>query len=334
MQQSIRSAFESGLLRSGIFFRRQQWKEILFFIFFLLLAFVFWFLQTLQQEYEQRIEIPLRYINVPAEWILSENNPETISALLKEKGANFLYYYWNLKSHSIDISVPNLSQISDTSLLIPNRFLETELSKQLFASTSIISFTPQEIELYYDVLSSRMSIVSAQVSFTTKQGFHLSDSITVVPSNVRLYGSNKALSLQNTVNTKLIILEDISKTSELLVSLDLPAGIKSENETVKLIIPVEEFTEKKIPVRVQCIDIPKNYVLRMFPSIVEITCQLPLSHFRELTDDMLEINIPFTEFESNQKTGKVSVSLTQKPVWVVHTVVLPNELEFIIEHHD
>ena len=334
MQNNLKSAFGSRFLRSGVFFRRQQWKGFFIFLFFLLLAFVFWFLQTLQQDYEQRIEYSLRYKNVPAEWILSENNPRKLSALLKEKGANLLYYLWNAPSNPIDISIAGLAQSSDSTLQITNRMLEAEVSKQLFASTSILSFEPREIELHYDILSNRLSQVSPQVTITTKQGFQLSGNITVSPSEVRLYGSSKVLSLLNEIKTKPIKLEELSSTRELPAKLDLPAGVKSEIEAVKLTIPVEEFTEKKMQLPVLCADIPENYVLRMFPSSVEVTCYLPLSLFRELTEEQLEIMIPFNEFEENQATGKIPVRITRQPAWVTNPVVFPNELEFIIEHHD
>ena len=334
MQHNWKSAFESGFLRAGGFFRRQQWKGFFIFLFFLLLSFIFWFLQTLQQDYEHRIEYPLLYKNVPEEWALSEKNPQTVSALLKEKGANLLYYLWHAPSNTINISVSGLSHASDSTLIISNRMLEAELSKQLFASASIISFEPHEIELNYDMLGNRMSQVSARVTITTKQGFQLSDSITVSPSEVRLFGSSKSLALLHEIKTIPVSLDDVSKTSELTVPLDLPAGVKSETETVRLIIPVEEFTEKKMQLPVLCPDIPESYILRIFPSSVEITCYLPLSQFRELTEEKLEILIPFTEFEENQATGKIPVRLTRKPAWVSIPVVAPNELEFIIEHHD
>ena len=334
MQNRWKSAFESAILKSGSFFQRQQWKEIFIFTLFLLLSFGFWFLQTLQQDYERRIELPLRYKNVPAEWVLSEDNPKTISVLIKEKGTILLYYLWNGRFNAIDISISGLSKVSDTTLQVPGRMLETELSKQLIASTSVISFEPREIELHFDLLGSRTIPVSVQVSVATKQGFQLSGNITVSHPEVRLFGSSKILDTLKEVKTKPVALDNVSKTKELTAQLDLPAGIKSEIESVKLTIPVEEFTEKKVRLPVQCPDIPSNYTLRMFPSSVEVICHIPLSQFRELTAEKLDVIIPYREFSENQATGKIAVRVTRKPSWVTNLLVVPGELEFIIEQHD
>lgn len=334
MQNIWKSAFDIMLRHAGVFFRRQQWKEILIFIFFLLLSFIFWFMQILQQDYEQRIVLPIRYKNVPNEWVLSENNPNTINVLLKEKGINLLYYFWNPRFHAVDVSVLSLPVLSDSTVHLSNRMLESELSKQLIASTSIISFEPREIFIVYDTLCSRMKPVSAQVSLNMRQGFLLSESITISPSVVKLYGSQRTLDALHEVKTKRITLNDVAKTRELTTQLALPAGIKSDIESIKIVIPVEEFTEKKIQLQVKCLDIPANYVLRMFPSSVEITCNVPLSRFKELTAENVEIVMPFSRFQENQATGKMAISITRKPLWLTNPVLVPNELEFVIEHHD
>jgi len=334
MQNKLKSAFESAILKSGVFFHRQQWKETFIFISFLLLAFIFWLLQSLQEDAERTYKIALRYRNIPEEWTLSEDNPKTVSVLLKDKGITLLYYSWIKRIYSIDIYVAELQHLPDSSLQIPNRMIELTLAKHLITSTAIASFEPNEIKLHYDMLSNRLSQVSAITSITTKPGFQLSDSITVLPPEVRLFGSAKVLDALHRITTKPVVLDGLSNTKEISVQLDLPAGIKADIETVKLTIPVEEFTEKKMHLPLHCPDIPDGFILRMFPSGVDVSCSLPLSLFRELTEEMLEITIPFSEFEENQTTGKIPVRLTLKPAWVTNAIITPGEVEFIIEHHD
>ncbi len=336
MQNNLKSALGKMLLKAGAFFRRQQWKEIFIFIFFLFLSLGFWLLQSLQQDYERRIELPLRYRDIPSEWVLSESNPKNVSILLKDKGTTLMYYFWNAHFNPVDISILNLPLLSDSSLSITGRMLEAAVSKQLISSTSIISIEPREIELQYDTLDSRIVPVVANVQIGTKPGFQVFDSIRISYPEVRLFGSSRVLDTLNEIRTKLLTLENVSKTKEVTAYLDLPKGVKSDREAVKITIPVEEFTEKKIELPVLCLDIPADYVLRIFPSKVEVACNIPVSQFRGLTAEKLEILIPFNEFEENQATGKVKVRLTEKPSWVSNPVIVPNELEFVIEQlkHD
>ena len=55
----IKQTFKSVRIEIKAFLRRQQWKEALIFFCFILLAFGFWLLQSLQQEYEIDIRIPV-----------------------------------------------------------------------------------------------------------------------------------------------------------------------------------------------------------------------------------------------------------------------------------
>ncbi|MDR1381874.1 MAG: YbbR-like domain-containing protein [Tannerella sp.] len=334
MQNKFISALKSILRNTEDFFRSQQWKEILVFLFFLLLSFGFWLLQSLQEDYEQEIELPLRYKNIPPEWILSEDNPEKISILLKDKGSALLYYSWKSHFSPVDIPVSGLPRSHDQSFHVTSQMLETAMSKQLISSTSIISIEPREIVVKYDSLGSRRVPVVPNVTVNTRPGFQQSGDIEISHPEISLYGSRKILDTLNSVRTKLITLENASETKELTADLELPAGVKAAHETVKLTVPVEEFTEKRLRLPVSCYDIPAGYTLRIYPSSVEVVCDIPMSRFRELTVDMLEIRTPFDEFGANRSTGKLPVRLTKKPPWVADVTLIPGEVEFIMEQPD
>ena len=336
MQHQYLSALESKLRDVGVFFRNQQWKQVFIFLFFLLLSFCFWFLQNLQQDFERRVELPLRYKNVPSEWILSEDKPAKISIFLKDKGTMLMYYFWKTNFSPVDISVSNLSRAGINSLLIPNKVLEEAVTNQLKTSTTISSIEPREVILFYDSLGNRLVPVVADVLIQTKPGFQISDSIRLTPSFVRLYGSNKALEQINSITTKRYSLKNVSDHQEINASLVIPSGIKADPEQVKLSITVEEYTEKRLKLPVLCSDIPSGYALRIFPLNVEIVCNVPMSKFRLLNEEDIEIHLPFQEFEEKQTIGKIPIRLTRKPSWVVIAEIIPKEVEFIIEQtkHD
>jgi hypothetical protein len=84
---------------------------------------------------------------------------------------------------------------------------------------------------------------------------------------------------------------------------------------------------------VLCNDLPGNYALRTFPTSVDVVCNVPISRFRELTEADLEIQIPFNEFEAKHTEGKILLYLTKQPLWVVHPVIIPDIIEFIIEQN-
>ncbi|MDR2147851.1 MAG: YbbR-like domain-containing protein [Tannerella sp.] len=315
----------------GEFPRKQKWKEVLIFLSFLLLSFGFWFLQTLQQDYERRIELPLKLRNVPKEWMIPEESPQTVRFVLKDKGTTLMYYVWKSGFSPLDISLANVSPATDSTVIINVRMLRNAMEKQLISTTSIVSIEPSDITVQYDRLSSKTVRVTPDLKVNTKQGFQISDSIKIDHPTVTLYAGSKILETLEEVRTKPVTLENASKTKEVTTKLDLPEGVRTDTETVHITIPIEEFTEKTFQLPVLCIDVPDGDMLRIFPATVQIVCNIPISHFKDLTEESLEIHMHFQAFQDHLLTGKLALQLTKKPDWLTSYKIAPSEVEFIIK---
>jgi YbbR domain-containing protein len=187
------------------------------------------------------------------------------------------------------------------------------------------------VTVKYDKLVTKTVPVIPDLKMVIKQGFQISDSIKIDPPTVQLYASKKTLEAIDGIKTKLVTLNNASKTKEVTTGLNLPTGVKTDNETVNMTIPIEEFTEKSFQLPVLCTDIPDGFMLRIFPSSVEVVCNIPVSHFKELSKESLEIHVPFQEFKDNRATGKLSLRLTGKPYWLSNVKISPENVEFIIE---
>lgn len=61
----IQNTFKSIKIKTKAFFQGEKWKEAVVFSFFVLLAFGFWLLKSLQQEYEIPVSLPVKYKHVP-----------------------------------------------------------------------------------------------------------------------------------------------------------------------------------------------------------------------------------------------------------------------------
>ena len=134
-----------------------------------------------------------------------------------------------------------------------------------------------------------------------------------------------------TVKTVSLNVENLNKTKELTVGLQPIEGVHYEPEEVKVSIPVEEYTEKRLALPIQCDSVPGNYILRMFPSSVELLFKLPLSRFKEVSEADFEIRIPFHEFETHREAGELPIRLTKRPARLSNPILTPEKIEFILE---
>jgi len=312
-----------------VFFLQHKWKESLIFLFFLLLSLGFWFLLNLQQEYEVEISVPVKYRNIPPEMDLTEEFPQAIIAKLRDKGIILINYSWLHSFSPIEVNLTDIRK--DGNYQVTKRTIETGISRHLISSTSLLEFEPETFTIEYKTIQYKDIPVQADISVLLEPGYQISGSITVNPEKVRIYADNNTLDLITNVKTVKTEIKKANETKKINVRLQKIDNARIDPDEVTVTIPVEEFTEKRMILAVGCNDLPENYIVRIFPSSVEVICNVPLSRFKELEDTDFEISIPFREFETRQSSGKLPVYLTKKPSWIAHTAIVPSTIEFIIE---
>jgi hypothetical protein len=316
-----------------VFFHRTRWKDTGVFIFFVLLSLGFWFLQSLQQDYEIELSIPVKYKNTPADMLLTARNPEMLVVKVRDRGAVLLNYEWRAFA-PIELNLKELQKEANQPVTIDRRFLETSVSKHLMSSTSILSIDPQSFQVEFAALRNKKVPVVADVSVTLEPGFQVSDTITISPAEVSVFASSAILDSVLEVRTVPAKLNKARKTKELELSLQTITGVRIEPDEVKVKIPVEEFTEKRLTLPILCDDLPRGYNLHTFPPSVDVICSIPISRFKEFTESDFEIRIPFREFEAHQASGEIPVRLTKQPLLMVAPLMSPNIIEFILEQNN
>ena len=302
--ENIQNSFKSIQAKTKAFFHGDRWKEVLVFFFFALLAFGFWLLQSLQQEYEIELVFPVKYKNVPADIAFNAPEVETITAKVKDKGSVLLNYTFGRSFAPIEVNMKNTKE-KNGSVQVSKRQIENDIQKQLIATTALQSFDPQQIDMDF---SQR---VHKEIPVVFNGDIHTLTSVKTVFTEVKKANKN------------------ITRTVQ-LIKVD---GVNFDPESVSITIPIEEYTEKTLEIPVSCSHIPPHYTVRMFPAVVKVTCSVPLSRFKGLSEDMFSIHIPFEDLEQNV-SGTLPVKLTKKPDWVHTAILLPDKVEFILEHNN
>ena len=108
--ENIQNSFKSIQAKTKAFFHGDRWKEALVFFFFILLAFGFWLLQSLQQEYEIELVFPVKYKNVPVDIAFNTPEVKTITAKVKDKGSVLLNYTFGRSFAPIEVNMKNTKE--------------------------------------------------------------------------------------------------------------------------------------------------------------------------------------------------------------------------------
>ncbi len=125
-------------------------RDVAVFIFFLLISFVFWYLNSLGKENEAGIRYPVKYTNLPKERVIAEDPELKLNLFLKGPGYSILKLRLSGKKTpvKIDISKVNYKRVPgsrDLSYFIVTSGLIKSLSVQIRSGCEITSIKPDTL---------------------------------------------------------------------------------------------------------------------------------------------------------------------------------------------
>jgi hypothetical protein len=321
--------FKSAHREIKIFFSHFQWREVLIFLFFFFLSFVFWVLQSMREEYEIQLHIPVSYRDIPSDMSFVQTPPSQITARVRDKGSILLNYTLGRQRPSITVSVQDIA-VADSIILLSAKDIEAIIMKQLIPTTNLLDLNPQYIEISYGRLKRKRLPIHFNGDIHTEPGFQVSGDIVISPSETEVFATDAVLSSLNCVPTVYTEINNGNKTITRKLELHKTDGATFVPDAVSVTIPIEEYTQKTFDIPIVCKNVPPGYTIRMFPSAVTVTCNVPLSLFRDLSVEDFAVETYVAGPEQNT-SNLIPLRLAGKPDWAGHVSLSQDSIEFILE---
>lgn len=311
------------------FLQSNQWKNSLIFLIFVALAFSFWLLQYYQQKFDVEISVPVQYINIPADIVLTENPPKEISLRISDKGTVLLNYSLRKKKTPIVIDVEKIIPDNSTYLIDQSALFDI-IRERLQNTSELKTFTPGRIVIYYAPLDHKELPIVVTGNLIPAPGYMLSDSIRPNPATVTAYSDSKTLDSLSYIKTDSFDKKNINKDFNFSVSLIAPPKIRLSETETDISVKVEEFTEKVFEIPISCTNLPKDRIVRFFPSEVQVYVQTGLSKYSVITKADFEIKVDYSDLFNNHSEN-IHIGLTKQPEDLISYRLMPDIVQFIIE---
>lgn len=310
------------------FLLSEKSREFFIFLFFFFIASGFWLLQTLNNDYETEFSIPVKLKNVPNNVVITSEPASELHIKVKDKGTVLLNYMLGKSFYPITLDFNDYKGANNHVSVYAPQF-EKKILSQLNASTRLLLMKPDTLEYYYSTGDSKLVPVRLQGTVSAGREYYLSDTI-FTPDSVLVYASEKALDTITVAYTQKLKIEDISDTLKRQVSLASRKGVKFVPASIEMMLPVDIYTEKTVEVPLRGVNFPADKVLRAFPSKVQVTFQVGLSRFRQISADDFHIYVSYEEL-LHVGSDKYTVKLKNIPKGVSHVRFNPEQVDFLIE---
>lgn len=303
-------------------------REFFVFLFFFFVAGGFWLLQTLNNDYETEFSIPVRLRGVPGNTVITSEPVPELRVKVKDKGTVLLNYMLGKNFYPITLDFSDYKATGNHVRIYSSQF-EKKVMSQLNVSTHVVSMKPDTLEYIYATGKSRRVPVRLAGTVGAGRQYYLSDTI-FTPDSVLAYAPEGVLDTITAAYTQPVKLENISDTLRQQVALLAHRGVKFEPAAVEMMLPVDIYTEKTVEVPLHGVNFPAGKVLRAFPSKVQVTFQVGLSRFRQITADDFHIHVSYEEL-LHLGSDKYTVVLKNVPKGVSQVRLHPEQVDFLIE---
>jgi hypothetical protein len=306
-------------------------KDVLIFFAFVIVAAFLFFLQSLSKSYEMDLELYVAYTDIPKNYAFSKPLPTTITVRIKDTGFNLLKSKIKDSDDTISIRLNNKLQKTKNTLVITNKELKESIINCYDPDAVIISFTPQTIEAKYERLTSKKLPVLLNKKLSFAQQYTLKNNISIEPSEVEIFGAKSILDTIKAIYTEPIVLQNLSETQTVNAKLHLAQNITSSFNEVKVIVPVEQFTEKTMSIPVIGKNFPKEIQLRTFPASVTVSFFVGLSHFNTITANDISVYLDYNDLLKNKGKGSDVVKVSVTDSLISNIRLSPDVVEYIFE---
>jgi hypothetical protein len=304
--------------------------ESLIFLFFVVIATGFWLLQTLDNDYEMVVDVPVHLRGVPDDVVITEEPVAKLRVKVKDKGSALLNYIISRRMRSIPIDFAEHKDVGGE-VQIPTVIFERDMQSRLNISTKIVEILPDTLSyLFCDGECRRLPVVATGRIKTARQ-YYLSN-VILEPDSVLAYAPHNILDTLTAARTEAVDHRDLSETISEEVGFSYVRGVKFVPEKVKLTCHVDVYTEKTVEVPVVGDGFPAGMVPRSFPATVKVTFMVGLDRFSDIHISDFAAHIHYDEYLNNSD-DKLDVTLDSWPDFISNVRVSPEKVDFLIERN-
>lgn len=328
-KEEIQKAYTHFVKKTRNFLQSPQCREFLFFLFFVFIASAFWILQTLNEEYETEISVPLRIKNVPENVVFTSDIPQKLNLKLEEKGTVLVKYLLGQGLMPITLDFEEYKEKGNHIRLLTTE-LEKKILSQLAVSTKIKDIAPDTLEIIYTQGEGKKVPIRLKGNAVARRQYYITGR-SLMPDSVMVYAPKNILKTINEAYTQEADLTDIADTMKISLSLAPIKGVKFVPNEADVSFYADILTEKTVSVPIQGFNFPADKQLKTFPSKVNVTFQVGMQLFKSITAENFTVGVSYETLQSDPSKDHCELHLMESPADVSHIRLSPTNVEYLIE---
>ena len=315
------------IVRNFLFSRAN--REFLVFLFFFAIAGFFWLLMTLNDTYEQELRIPVRFVNIPKNAVLTSGETDTIRVNVSDKGLVLASYIYGHDIQPIALDFKTYAYSGGVGS-VPGVELKKMAAQRLRASTKIVSVKPERLAFYYNYGEKKRVPVTYSGQVVPDDMYYLAH-VEYKPDSVTIFASRERLDSIDLVYTEPLEITDARDTVSLTPRLRKMAGVKMVPERVSVSFYFDVLTEVSLDnIPVVGINMPEGKKLRTFPAKVRVRFVAGVNLYRNISASDFEVVADYNEIKASP-SSQCRIYLQRTPEGITRPKLDTTMVDYLIE---
>ncbi len=308
-------------------------KKMATYMFFVVLATIFWFLNALSKEYTTTVNYPVTYKDLPSKKILSNELPSRLKLTVRAYGFDLLRYklsfFQSLNFPVNEYTNNKMEKVGDNNFLFPTNRMTSQVATQLSSAISVTHISPDTINFQFSSLIEKKIPVHLNTELKFEPQFRLEGDVVLKPDSVWVIGAQAIIDSVKQVETELLELKKLNETKTKRIDLVKVEGLSFVQKKVEVKLPVEQFTEAQKQVRLKVINVPESVFLRLFPHEIKLSYLVGLKDYETISAEQFDLEADYSKMDTVRNILKVY--LKNSPLNVSNISFYPEEVGYLIE---
>lgn len=301
-------------------------RDVLTFLLFVVIATLVWYGHAMQSVRNTRVPVLIQYTGKPdAIGLKAPGLPDTVMIEVRDAGARLNTYHRDPLHLTIDLH--SYIHGEKGRIYIPSDALRRSISDILQGTSRLIETQPEDITCDFFTEQEKSVLLVFRGDLRTANEYQIIGQPTLARKRMKIFGDEKTLSAIDTLYTEPQDLSEVSDTMRVRCAIEVPQGVRAEEDSVELCIIAERFTEKKFTIPVHIKGVPEGYHIRLFPKEVEVSVRVGMNHFSQVKANDIHATCAY----SPERTDKLDVEISYTNPYITAAWAYPGVVEFILE---
>lgn len=309
--------------------------DIQAFLIFLLVSVLIWQAEKLRLTYPEDTALNVVCRNVPEGYITDPVMDKSVNVRLEGDGFSLLrMYLTNSRNVTVDVSaMPRLKMGGRSWAIFITRKLATS-KNDLPEHVRITDVFTDTVMIPLLTVEKRRLPVVVRDDVSLRPQCMYSSGRKVSPDSVWITATNDVIDTMTAVYTVVEERQVLGDTLIKDVPLVLPEMAQSSSAAVRVEYDVEPFTEKKLQIGIEPVNVAPGYSCRIFPPNAKVSFYVGLSKFEAAGESGFRVVADLSNIHPGDKVSRVRVSLVRSPDFIQNVSFSPSYAEFILEKTD